>query len=234
MTQAHDFERAWLERLRDSLEALAGQDVRRQVMRGSCEMYDTTPREEVIAWSQASMARLEALVDPSTARDVLLGCACHYPAAALEPIRAQYLETGDLDAAHRALQSGFESFLRDTLGLDEGQVDTVVDRGWGTAGVRQGNTIVATKIPKSGYLRQYLAESDREIRRQIYCHCPRVRDAVRLGIELSATYCYCGGGFYQNIWQTIVGQPVEIEIVESILQGGDVCSFAIHLPAHIP
>jgi predicted hydrocarbon binding protein len=47
---------------------------------------------------------------------------------------------------------------------------------------------------------------------------------------LSPTYCYCGAGFYQGIWEEILQQPVQVELLESVLKGDDVCKIAIYLP----
>ncbi len=48
------------------------------------------------------------------------------------------------------------------LKLDEKMIAEVKRRGWGVAGFIKGNTIIATKIPKSGYLKQYLDEKNPE------------------------------------------------------------------------
>jgi len=160
----------------------------------------------------------------------MLGCACRYPVDDLQAAHETYAESGDVDRVHRMLQAQFESFLVDTLGLDDEMVGQVVSHGWGLAGVRDGDRIIATKIPKSGYLAAYLREADPERRRQIYCHCPRVRDAPQRGTALPETYCYCGAGYYQGIWETILGQPVRVEVLKSVLRGDDVCTIAIYLP----
>jgi hypothetical protein len=175
------------------------------------------------------MVRLDALVPEAKRKQIMTGCACHYSKDDLQDARGVYEETGDIGAVHRLLQAKFESFLRETMGLSDAQVAEVVSMGWGVAGVLQGDTIIATKIPKSGYLVDYLEETDPEKRRQMYCHCPRVRDAVAMGEVLSATYCYCGAGFYQGIWEEILQRPVVVEVLESVLAGGEVCRIAIHL-----
>jgi predicted hydrocarbon binding protein len=59
-----------------------------------------------------------------------------------------------------------------------------------------------------------------------------VRDALKLGATISATYCYCGAGFYKGIWEEILQEPVEVEVLESVLKGDQVCTIAIHLPHH--
>lgn len=230
MSEPFDFERAWLSKLSRCLDRVAGEGIRRQVMEGSAELSSNSSPQQVIAWSQGAMQRLDALVDEEGRREILTGCACEYPKSDLQAARKVFAETADVDRVHRMLQEQFESFLRDTLKLEEDLVEEVVRRGWGSAGVKEGNTIIATKIPKSGYLVAYMRETDPEKKRQYYCHCPRIREALKTGETISPTYCYCGAGFYKGIWEEILQRPVGVEVLESVLQGGDVCKIAIHLP----
>jgi hypothetical protein len=230
MSERQDFERAWLAKLSGCLDRVAGEDVRKQVMKGSEGLSSESSPEQVIAWSKAAMERLETLVDEEGRREIMTGCACQYPPSDLQAVRRTFEETGDVDRVHRMLQEQFESFLRDTLALSEDLVTEVVRRGWGLAGIREGDTIIATKIPKSGFLVQYMSEADPEKRRQYYCHCPRIREALKTGETISPIYCYCGAGFYKGIWEEILQRPVRVEVLESVLQGGDVCKIAVHLP----
>ena len=233
MSQELDFERAWLGKLSTHLDEIAGEQIRKQVLQGREALTSESPRATVIDWTQGAMERLDSLVDGATGRAILAGCACQYPKASLQRARKAYEESGDIDLAHRLLQEQFESFLREALELDEELVEDVVHRGWGSAGVKEGSRIIATNIPKSGHLMEYLHEADPARKRQLYCHCPRVRDALKLSVSISTTYCYCGGGFYKGIWEEILQQPVEVELLESVLQGGDACKFAIHLPSGV-
>lgn len=161
----------------------------------------------------------------------MTGCACQYPTEGLQEARQEYERSGDIARVHGLLRTRFRGFLQETLGLDEDTAEGVLRRGWGLAGMLDGNRIVATKIPKSGQLTEYLQESDTDRRRQLYCHCPRVRGALRTGVRLSPTYCYCGAGFYQGIWEEILQRPVEVELLASVLQGDEVCQVAVQLPA---
>ena len=226
----YDFERAWLAKLSRCLDELAGQEVCREVMAGSEDLSDRSDGKDVIDWSIRAMDRLDSLADEEARRRIMLGCACRYPPTELDEIRRRYQETGDVGVAHQMLQERFEAFLRDGLHLDEHLVEDVVGRGWGAAGIRRGHEIIATKIPKSGYLVEYLSETDSERRRQLYCHCPRVRHVLHSSESLSPTYCYCGAGYYQGIWEGILQQPVEVELLSSVLKGDDVCTIAIRLP----
>jgi hypothetical protein len=232
MPKTLDFERAWLARFSKCLDEVASEEIRQAVMQGSEELSMASSRQEVIDWSKAAMKRLEALTGTERSQQIMTGCACQYPKADLQDIKQQYEATGDIDRAHQLLQKKFEAFLRDTLELCEDLVSEIAEQGWGLAGVKQGNRIIATKIPKSGHLVAYMAETDPEKkRRQFYCHCPRVREILKSSETISPTYCYCGAGFYKGIWEEILQKPVEVEVLESVLQGDEVCKIAITLPA---
>jgi hypothetical protein len=233
MTDTADFEKAWLEKLSHCLQQMAGNNIRQRVMEDSESLSVRSSRTEVIQWTRQAMQRLDQLLEEDTRRQVMTGCACQYPKADLSDIQYIWQTTGDLDRVHRMLQSRFESFLKTDLHLDEGLIVEVIARGWGLAGVRQGTTIIATKIPKSSFIEQYLAESDPDVKRQYYCHCPRIRDVIKSGEAISPSYCYCGAGYYKGIWEEILQEPVEVELLESVLQGDQVCRVAVHLPLEL-
>ena len=230
MSETHDFERAWLAKFSGCLDEIAGEEIRQQVMGGSETLSARSSRREVIDWSKRALERLESLVDAEKCKDIMTGCACQYPKSGLQEARKMYAATGDLDLVHQMLQEQFESFLRDSLELSDELVKEIVGKGWGLAGTREGDTIIATKIPKSGYLIQYMEETDPEKKRQHYCHCPRIRDVLKTVDTISTTYCYCGAGFYKGIWEEILQQPVKVQVLESVLEGDEVCKIAVHLP----
>jgi hypothetical protein len=225
-----DFERVWQGKFSMCLDEVVGEEVRKEVMAGCEELSSQSPRQEVILWSKTAMDRLDSLVEEEMRREIMTRCACHYPEAGLLDIRERFRETKDLNLAHQMLQEKFESFLKDTLKLDGPMIKDVVSRGWGLAGIKEGNKIIATKIPKSGNLVAYMTETDPQVKRQHYCHCPRLRDMVKTSDTISSTYCYCSAGYYQNIWEVILEQPVEVEVLENVLSGDELCKFAIYLP----
>jgi predicted hydrocarbon binding protein len=230
MPQSFDFERAWQMKFREAIDEIAGEAVCQQVMADGEQLSATSDRRRLIDWSRQAMLRLATLVDETQHQAIMTRCACQYPKAQLQPMREAYAAEGDIDGALQMLQTQFEAFLRDTLNLSEDDIDRVVSLGWGAAGRRRGNMIVVTKIPKSENLAEYLRETNAEARRQLYCHCPRVRDAIKHGETLPDAYCYCGAGFYQGIWQEILQSPVRVELLASVLRGDEVCTVAIHLP----
>jgi predicted hydrocarbon binding protein len=229
MSEKQDFERAWLAKFSNCLDRIAGEEIRKEVMKKSAALSHSS-RREVIDWFKGAMERLETLVDEEKCQEIMTGCACQYPKSDLQKIREQYEATKDIDLVHQMLQEQFESFLKGALRLSDELVKEIVSKGWGSAGVKRGNTIIATKIPKSSYLIEYMQETDPERKRQYYCHCPRIRDVLKTSETISPTYCYCGAGFYKGIWEEILQRPVEVEVLETVLKGDEVCKIAIYLP----
>ena len=231
MSEEFDFEKYWLNIFSNRLVELAGKDIREEIMKGSENFSDSTSKNKIFSWSQKAIEKLESLVDEEKRIDVMTGCACQYPKQDLQDIKKKYEETGDIDLAHKMLQEKFELFLKDTLKLNDENFNFVVSSRWGLAGIKKDEKIIATKIPKSGYFIEYMKESEPEKKKAYYCHCPRVRNALKTSeARISLTYCYYGAGFYKGIWEEILQKPIRVEVLESVLNGGDLCKIAIHLP----
>jgi hypothetical protein len=224
-----DFEKSWISKFSACLDEIEGIEIRKKVLKGGEKLDSDSSPEEIINWTRQAMDRLDAVVDENKRIEIMTGCACHYPESDLEDIKKAYEEKPDIDLVHGMLKKKFVSFLKNTLKLDDQLVEDIMNRGWGLAGVKKGNTIIAVKIPKSGNLVEYMKETDPERRRALYCHCPRIREVIGSKTKISPTYCYCGAGFYKRIWEYILQQPVKVELRESVLRGDDVCKFAIRL-----
>lgn len=229
MPQEFDFDRYWLEKFSHCLEEEAGEGVRTAIMQGSETLSLNSERLEVANWTRTALDQLGVLVEEEKLKTIMTSCACHYPKSDLQDIRQIYAETQNLDIVHSMLQQRFENFLRESLDLENSMITEIIYRGWGLAGVIDGDSIIATKIPKSGFLVAYMNETDPQKKRQYYCHCPRVREIIKYGETLPKTYCYCGAGFYKSIWEEILQKPVQVEVLDSVLDGGEACKIAIHL-----
>jgi hypothetical protein len=99
-------------------------------------------------------------------------------------------------------------------------------------GERAGDVLYETKIPYD--TAAYLAAADETDRRYHYCHCPWVRESLRAGdVAVPAAFCQCSAGFHKKLWEVVLEQPLESEVVESVLAGDPHCRIAIRLPAGI-
>ena len=100
------------------------------------------------------------------------------------------------------------------------------------SGVREGNIVYVTKIPYNAKL--YLAECDPTLKRYYACHCPWAREAIKNGgLHLNPVFCNCSGGFTKKPLEIVLGQKLQVELLESVLQGDLRCRFAIHLPINL-
>jgi effector-binding domain-containing protein len=207
----------WAAQLGSSLHRVAGPEVRRRVLDAvPCPAVVAAPGEWT-AWVSEVLGRLDAAVaDPRLRREILKGCAHRFPDWRIERMRARYQELGSLDA------------LLVEMRLDQ----SVQGQSWYESPVRVGGTIYVTKDPVDQ--EGWKAAPDVAARQASYCHCGLVGQALRSGTALSATHCYCGSGWYDQLWEGILGEPVEVEVLQSILKGDDCCTFAINLPPGTP
>ncbi len=98
--------------------------------------------------------------------------------------------------------------------------------------VRKDNYLYVTKIPYSPD--EWLRETDPEMKRYYACHCPLAREAIIMnGPEIPLDWCYCSGGFAKYLFDVIFGESTEVEVLNSVLAGDDICRFRIKLPEKI-
>jgi len=76
-----------------------------------------------------------------------------------------------------------------------------------------------------------LTERDPKMKRYYACHCQLARSSILDGDskELEG-FCYCSAGYEKNSLEVVLGLPLEVEVLESVLAGDDVCKFAIKIP----
>ncbi len=146
----------------------------------------------------------------SIKHDILTGCSHKFPRFQLEKLRKTYLE---------AEKKG------------DDPVDAVIDfmkndPGWNEPPVRNGNEIYVEKKPADP--KAYAeAKTDLE-RKQAYCFCPIIKPNIDKGMP--GSYCYCGAGWFRQQWEAATNKEVRVEILTSILNGDDKCSFKVILP----
>ena len=234
MSDEFDFDKYWLRVFSMCLDDELDEEARNEILKGSEDFSSNTNRDEVFKWTKTALAKLDSLTDEEKRNKILIGCACRLPRASLHHLKELYANTQNLELVHQKMQEEFEKFLDEKLKLDSKYKDEIINRNMGQAGVLQGNRIIATKIPKSAYIKDWFEETNPAKKRAIYCHCPRIRGAMdNLDNELPMYHCYCGAGFYKDIWEEIPQKPVEVEILETVMNDGEVCKIAIKLPDNI-
>ena len=225
-----DFIEYWQKKLYESIRAFCGRETSDRIMKDYDKINSETEISEIIEWTAETIRNIEDECSPEMLHGIMTACSCPYPRTKLQELKNIYRQNGDIDEVISTLQLQLEDSLRKGMLFEDEIVDRIIELGWGVAGRRDGERILITKIPKSSNLRQYMRETYPRRKRELYCHCPRVRQAAQLGIEVPINYCLCGAGYYLQIWETILEKEVRVEVIESVCSGSDKCSFALHIP----
>jgi Family of unknown function (DUF6144) len=60
------------------------------------------------------------------------------------------------------------------------------------------------------------------------CFCSLLR-GLPAEESISPTYCQCSRGFVLSMWEQVLGKPVKVDILETVVTGARECRFRIHL-----
>lgn len=187
------------------------------------------------------MERLEENLDEKSCHKILLSNLHGIPKESYKRQREKYLEIENVDEYLKERNAEFikrlvkhrdEKTLFYTQEVDDAVVEHVRNNPQIESGIRKGSIVYAEKIP---YLtKRFLKEIDEKMKQYYYCHCSWVREALKAKeVKVPSKFCKCSAGYYKNQWDVILDQSVEVEVVESILDGDSRCLFAIYLPEEI-
>ncbi|NHJ46852.1 MAG: hypothetical protein FK733_03600 [Asgard group archaeon] len=177
-------------------------------------------------------------LDEKTCKKILVSNLHGIPKESYQRQRENYLKARNVDEYLKERNANFIKLLekhRDektlfyTQEIDDEVVEHCRNNPQIESGVRKGNIVYAEKIP---YMtKKFLKETDENMKNYYYCHCMWVREALKTGnVKVPSKFCECSAGYYKNQWDVILDQPVNVDVVETILDGNPRCLFAIHLP----
>lgn len=203
----HEWERLFAE----GAEKVLGAEASRTLTQGIESITPESTFEDYITWIQGAIEHLDALTDDTQKKCLVVSnCAHVFPQERIDRLRAIYE------------QGVFDDIL----------LEMYNDNFWYEKPVRRGNLLYMRKNPfnPEGYEN---AATPAE-RRKAYCHCPFVHPYLgEIPAKLSPTFCFCGAGWYKRLWEGILGQPVKIKHVETLLRGNDQCTLTITLPLEL-
>jgi hypothetical protein len=227
-----------LQNLSDKLKLTVGEKKHKEIFEGIELPPLGTHSRDKPKITKKVMERLEAKLDEKTCREALSsGLHGPIPEEVFLPERKKFQESRNLDdflkKRHKEYVSELEEHRKNktlyfTQEIDEEVVEYVRNTPTCQNGVREGNVIIVTKIPYMA--KKYLHEKNPKKKRYFACHCPWVREAILSGQEVSPNFCYCSAGFEKRPWDVIFNQPVEADVLQTVLKGDPVCKFAIYIP----
>ncbi len=201
----------WDRLLAEGAQQVLGPKARAHLMQGIETITPVSTFAEYTAWIQGAIERLDTLTDDEQKKcRVVSHCAHVFPQERIAHLREIYR------------QGGVDHVLREMY----------TDDFWYEKPVRRGNVIQMRKNPydPEGYEK---AATPAE-RRKAYCHCAFVHPYLdEIPAKLSPTFCFCGAGWYTRLWEGILGQPVRIEHLETLLRGHTQCTLTITLPLEL-
>jgi hypothetical protein len=224
--------------LRERLGEHVGEELREKILPEKDLPPLGMPDKEKILVTREIVKRMQQILSPADCKKILADVAHGLPRDFRKGEREKYLEAGSINEYLKRKRESAIAELekhRDDGSLFYNQyistevVDYVKSRPDVLSGERRGNTIYHTKIPYM--VQEYLDEKDERMKRYYACHCAWAREAILDNeVDVSSDFCHCSGGFTKQPWEAALDQPLEYDMVKSVLKGDDECSFVIHLP----
>lgn len=222
----------------ERLASITGEETRRKIF----QEFELPPlgasQENYPKLTAMIVGRMEIELPIETCRKILTWNYHKMPTEAFKEKKERFDKTDNID---EYLKNEHERFVEELNGfMKEGRLwyeqeitpevlEFVKENQEVCTGVRHGDKIYVTKIPYAP--KQYLKEKDPTLKRYYACHCPLARTAIRdRKPHIPPIFCYCSGGYEKVGFDVIFGEPVEVELLESVLKGDARCRFAIKIP----
>jgi len=209
LTEVQVVRHEWDRLLAEGVHQVLGVAARQRVMEGIERLTPESSAETYREWIRGALDRLDALTDGPEKKYRIVSCCAHvFPEERIAHLRAIYEQRYDVDDVLR---------------------DMYQDPAWYEDPLRKGNVLHVRKVPfdPQGYEKGATATE----RRRAYCHCEFVRPYLdQVPAKLSPTFCWCGAGWYRRLWEGILGQPIKVEHMETLIKGHDQCTLVITLP----
>jgi hypothetical protein len=215
-----------LEKLALTLEEVSGKEIAGEIM-GEYEGLSSasTPTRKG-KWVSGFMARMAERLDEETQVKVMRNCCCPYRKDAVEGYKKLYEQTHSIDLLLETMRENTRTMIERRLDAD--LQERVQFFPFYHSPVRSGSIVSFYAFPY--HVAEYLREMDQFKRRKYACHCGWISASKE---NYPLTYCACGTGFYKQLWEGILGEEIEIEVIQSVMHGDPNCQFDVHLPAAV-
>lgn len=224
--------------LRTHMDSVLGSEKTCRIFNSINVPESGAPPETAVGFTQKLMENLEKELSAEERRKALTANAHGIPSEAFAREAALFRESESLerylsDFHRRSVEtlqkhsdSGkvwFEQIITQPV------VDLVKENREILGGVLDRGKILWTKIPYDA--QAWLLEKDRDKRRYYACHCPMAREVLNIqGERIPRDWCNCTSGYIQQRFNAIFGEKVQVDLLETVLDGDDRCRFAIHVP----
>ncbi|MDD1748028.1 MAG: hypothetical protein LUQ16_09725 [Methanomassiliicoccales archaeon] len=224
--------------MRRRLGELAGKEVALRVFAGFELPPLGAPQESYPMLTKTIILRMEDELPPERCKEILTWNYHEIPPEAFLGKKERFEKSADIDGfleeEHLRLVEEISRSMRNNDVWYEQEITPEVvefvkaDQEI-SAGKRYGDWIIVTKIPFAP--KKYLEEREPRLKRYFACHCPLARASIlEDDSNIPPVFCNCSAGFDKLPFDVMFGEPVEIEMLESVLRGDLRCRFAIRIP----
>ncbi len=212
LTEIQVLDHEWDQRLAQGVEEILGWAARQQVTAGIEGITVNSSAEDYREWIHSAMSRIDELTgDPEKKYRIVSSCAHVFPQHRIDFLRSVYEQRHEIDDVLREMYQ---------------------DPDWYEDPVRKGNQLHMRKVPFDR--EAYEKATSMVEKRQAYCHCAFVRPyLIESPARISPTFCWCGAGWYRRLWEGVLGKPIQVEHVETLVRGNDCCTLIITLPLNV-
>jgi effector-binding domain-containing protein/predicted hydrocarbon binding protein len=193
----------WQHLFAENLESWVGTEDSQEIM----ECYDgithESSLEERAEAIKCAMITLDRIATEEEKFEILSQCAHTFPPELIERMKNIYEDTHDIDIVLQKME----------------------ENGNYPKFTREGNVLYSSKQPYNP--EAFAKATTREERMKAYCFCPMIKHSLD---HISESFCYCGSGWVRRLWEGILEENVQVEIVKSLTKGDGECRFAVHLP----
>ncbi|MFC1572051.1 hypothetical protein ACFL6M_00470 [Candidatus Eisenbacteria bacterium] len=219
------------------LEEVAGKDIKEAVFKGIEQPPLGSPPEAYPPLTELLMERMQEHLSPEQCRRVLAFNHHGIPVENFEKHKAWFAEAQSIDRflerVHEEAISDLEEHAREGKIWYEQEItpeviELVRSNQEILSAVRDGDRLYITKIPYAG--KEYLEEKDPTLKRYHACHCPLAREAILMeDTDVPYEWCNCSAGFGKLMFDTVLEDDMQAEVLESALRGDPRCRFALKI-----
>ncbi|MHA2032923.1 MAG: GyrI-like domain-containing protein [Candidatus Kariarchaeaceae archaeon] len=203
----------WQELFKQHSERVLGSDATKEIIPEHLP-FDSSAVNR-LDWAKEAITNVKNHTsDPHQLYNILSSCAHVFPIDPILKMKEVYERRRDETKNPLAAIDSVLDMMKD-------------DNAWGNRPYREGNVIIATKNPADR--ESFEKATTPEERRRAACFCPVIRDHLE-DEDIPKEYCLCSAGWERRQWELTLSKPVKVDVRQSVLQGDDLCQFAIHIP----
>lgn len=195
----------------------------------------TNPKQ-VPQYTKELIDRMKKIIPDEKLQVILAGNNHQIPVEAMETEKEYYKKSDSLESYlkerhERKIQELQECCDENKIWFEQivsqEVVDYVASNQEILSAVLKENKLYVTKIPYE--TEDFLAANTDIEKRYHACHCPFVRESIKMGLDIDPQWCYCSAGFAKFPFESILNRELDVKVIESPLSGSQICRFVIDL-----